>query len=166
MLSGKTGTAQTANPVQPTNAWFISFAPYDVPEIAVCVFVENGQSGGGAASPIAKNIIENYVGMKQGNDMLVKRIPEAVGHTGRITGVSFTDSDLIAFAEADEDAESAVDVADFVPQSLQERTFRPVPAFAQPTIKKSADSRGQVGGMNHRTKPKFQPFKNLFRRRR
>ena len=54
VLSGKTGTAQTANPIQPTNAWFIAFAPYDEPKYAVCVFVENGNSGGGAASPIAK----------------------------------------------------------------------------------------------------------------
>ncbi len=90
VLSGKTGTAQTAKPTQPTNAWFIAFAPYDVPEIAVCVFVENGNSGGGAASPIAKNIIDNYIAMKQGNDVLVKRVPEAIGNTNRIMSVSLS----------------------------------------------------------------------------
>ncbi|MAS93435.1 MAG: penicillin-binding protein 2 [Verrucomicrobiales bacterium] len=167
VLSGKTGTAQTANPQQPTNAWFISFAPYDDPEIAVCIFVENGNSGGGAASPIAKHIIENAVLLKQGRDIEVVAMAEAKGRTDRVMSVAFDDSDLEAFAQADENSESAVDVAAFVPDSLQERNFRPLSgSLAQPTIKQSSDRRGQVGSMNARPKPKFQPFKWLQRKRR
>ena len=36
-ISGKTGTAQ--NPHGEDHAWFVSFAPYDNPQIAVAVIV-------------------------------------------------------------------------------------------------------------------------------
>src|SRR5690606_2186493 len=118
VISGKTGTAQTANPRQPTNAWFIAFAPYDNPELAVCVFVENGNSGGGAASPIAKNIIDNAMAMKRGAQIEVTALPEALGNTERIMSVAFEGSDVASIAQADETSETAVNVADFVPESL------------------------------------------------
>lgn len=160
VLSGKTGTAQTANPKQPTNAWFISFAPYDEPEIAVCVFVENGNSGGGAASPIAKNIIENYISIEKGAKVELAAIPEAIGRTDRIMTVDFTGQDVASVVTADE-SESAVDVAAFVPDSLRERNFRPLSGLAQPTIKEKSDRRGQVKQLNSKPFPKFRPFKWL-----
>jgi penicillin-binding protein 2 len=165
VISGKTGTAQTANPIQPTNAWFISFAPYDTPEVAVCVFVENGNSGGGAASPIAKNIIDNIMAMQKGAEIEVTSLPEAVGRTDRVMSVAFDGSDVAAFAQADEAADSAVDVAAFVPESLQERNFRPLSGLAQPTIKDTSDRRGQVGQLNSRPAPKFRPFQWLKKKR-
>lgn len=165
VISGKTGTAQTANPVQPTNAWFIAFAPYDEPKYAVCVFVENGNSGGGAASPIAKNIIDNAILMEQGREIEVTAMPEAIGRNDRVMSVAFDSSSLDAFALADEDAGSAVDVAAFVPESLQERNYRPMNDVpARPTIKPNTDSRGQVGGLNARPKPSFRPFQWLRRK--
>lgn len=57
-VAGKTGTAQ--NPHGDDHAWFIGFAPYENPEIAICVLVENGGSGGRVAAPIAREIIKNY----------------------------------------------------------------------------------------------------------
>lgn len=163
-LSGKTGTAQTANPVQPTNAWFIAFAPYDKPRYAVCVFVENGNSGGGAASPIAKHIIDNAILLEQGREIEVTAIPEAIGRNDRVMSVAFDSSGLDAFALADEDSDS-VDVTAFVPQSLQERNYRPMNStLARPTIKPSTDQRGQVSGMNAKPKPQFRPFQWLKRK--
>ena len=51
-VGGKTGSAQTGkvdqNGKKITNAWFVGFAPYDDPEIAIVVMIENGQSGGKA----------------------------------------------------------------------------------------------------------------------
>jgi len=166
VLSGKTGTAQTANPNQPTNAWFIAFAPYDHPEMAVCVFVENGNSGGGAASPIAKNIIDNIATMNQGREIKLTALPEAIGRTDRVMSVAFDGTDLAAFAQADEASESAVDVAAFVPDSLQERNFRPISGnLAQPTIKQSSDSRGRVGNLNAKPAAKFRPFQWIKKKR-
>jgi len=53
--AGKTGTAQ--NPHGESHAWFIGFAPFEDPQIAWCVFLENGGGGGANAAPIAKGII-------------------------------------------------------------------------------------------------------------
>ena len=65
-VGGKTGSAQTGrkdeNGKNITNAWFVGFAPYEDPEIAIVVMIENGQSGGQAATP-ARDIIAEYFGM-------------------------------------------------------------------------------------------------------
>ncbi|MGH7457153.1 MAG: penicillin-binding transpeptidase domain-containing protein, partial [bacterium] len=53
--AGKTGTAQ--NPHGESHAWFIGYAPFEDPQIAWCVFVENGGGGGAVAAPIARGII-------------------------------------------------------------------------------------------------------------
>ncbi|MFR0822421.1 MAG: penicillin-binding protein 2 [Clostridia bacterium] len=60
-VGGKTGSAQTGKKGV-TNAWFVGFAPYDDPEIAVVVMIENGQHGSYAAQP-ARDIIAEYFGM-------------------------------------------------------------------------------------------------------
>lgn len=53
--AAKTGTAQ--NPHGESHAWFIGYAPFEDPQIAWCVFVENGGGGGAVAAPIARGII-------------------------------------------------------------------------------------------------------------
>ncbi len=57
-VAGKTGTSQ--NPHGDPHAWFIGFAPFDQPEIAICVLVENGGSGGAVAAPIAGAFLKRY----------------------------------------------------------------------------------------------------------
>ena len=57
-VGGKTGSAEAGGNV---NAWFVGFAPYDDPEIAVVVFVENGGHGYYTAN-VAKAIFERYFG--------------------------------------------------------------------------------------------------------
>jgi penicillin-binding protein 2 len=56
---GKTGTAQ--NPHGKDHAWYIGFAPYDNPRIAIVVLVENAGFGGSFAAPIAGMCIEQYL---------------------------------------------------------------------------------------------------------
>jgi len=46
------------------HALFVAYAPAENPEIAVAVVVEHGQSGGRAAGPVAKKIIERYMELK------------------------------------------------------------------------------------------------------
>jgi penicillin-binding protein 2 len=69
-ISGKTGTAQVVSmrggrqyygEAFRDHAWFIAFAPYEDPEIALSVFVEHGGHGGAVAAPIAKTAIEAYM---------------------------------------------------------------------------------------------------------
>ena len=57
-VGGKTGSAQTGVEGK-TNAWFVGFAPFDNPEIAIVVFVRNGGSGGYTAE-VARDIIAQY----------------------------------------------------------------------------------------------------------
>ena len=42
------------------HAWFVAFAPYEKPEIAVAVLVEHGGHGGATAAPIAQKIFKKY----------------------------------------------------------------------------------------------------------
>ncbi len=69
-IAGKTGTAQVIRGRIKSeklkeevrdHAWFIAYAPYNDPEIALSVFVEHGGHGGSAAAPIAKKVIEAYI---------------------------------------------------------------------------------------------------------
>jgi len=60
--AGKTGSAEVSkNGEIITNAWFTGFAPYDNPEIAVCVVVEEGETGGRTAVPIARQVFDYWL---------------------------------------------------------------------------------------------------------
>lgn len=59
-VAGKTGTAQVSQEGAPPLAWFIGFVPYDEPEIAIVVMVENGGQGSSVAAPIFRRIIERW----------------------------------------------------------------------------------------------------------
>lgn len=56
--AGKTGTAQ--NPHGDSHAWYIGYAPYENPEIAIVVLLENAGSGGIFAAPIAGKYLRRY----------------------------------------------------------------------------------------------------------
>ncbi|MBF7083715.1 penicillin-binding protein 2 [Desulfallas sp. Bu1-1] len=61
--AAKTGTAEVidANGRKKGNhALFVTFAPYEKPEVAVAVVLEYGDSGSGYAGPIARQILEAY----------------------------------------------------------------------------------------------------------
>ena len=58
-VAGKTGTAQ--NPHGEDHSVFMCFAPYDKPQIAVAVYVENAGFGGTWAAPIASLLAEYYI---------------------------------------------------------------------------------------------------------
>ena len=59
-VGGKTGSAETWN--NDVNAWFVGFAPYENPEIAVVVLVENGWHGSYTAE-IVREIMGEYFGV-------------------------------------------------------------------------------------------------------
>lgn len=74
-IAGKTGTSQVFSIGQKEtydaakvpahlrdHALFIAFAPVEDPRIAVAVIVENGGSGGATAAPIARRVIDAYLG--------------------------------------------------------------------------------------------------------
>ncbi len=59
-IAAKTGTAQVTAIDLENNAWFVCFAPRQDPEIAICVFVPHGYSGG-MASLAARDFIDWYL---------------------------------------------------------------------------------------------------------
>lgn len=60
IVAGKTGTAQTPGG-KGDNAWFVAYAPFDKPTIALCVLVENAGFGGTHSAPIARKLIRYYM---------------------------------------------------------------------------------------------------------
>ena len=64
-VAGKTGTAEVGKG-QPTDAWFIAFAPADKPTVAVAIMFEGGGIGGAVAAPAAKPVIEAGLAAQQG----------------------------------------------------------------------------------------------------
>ena len=80
-MAGKSGTAQVFSIAQEEeydeeeieerlrdHALFISFAPLDNPQIAVAVVVENGSSGSRVAAPIARAIMDQFLGYNDAAD--------------------------------------------------------------------------------------------------
>lgn len=60
-VCGKTGTAdhaKVAGEEYSPHSWFIGFAPYENPQVAIAVLVENGGQGGKVAAQIASQVIE------------------------------------------------------------------------------------------------------------
>ena len=81
LVAGKTGTSQVVRRKSDEeeeldekgeipyrfrpHALFVAYAPAEKPEIAIAVVVEHGQSGGRAAGPVAKRIIQRYMELKK-----------------------------------------------------------------------------------------------------
>ncbi len=60
-VAGKTGTAQIfSNLNKKTNAWFTGFAPYEDPQIALAIVIEEAGEGSIAAVPVAKEVFQWY----------------------------------------------------------------------------------------------------------
>ncbi len=144
-VSGKTGTAQTGRKrptgTNETNAWFISFAPYDKPKLAVCVMVENGKAGGTVCAPIAKRIIDEIMSVEQFNfNPQVSPVKESEGNFDFVELVSFDEDPTEAFV-GDDDGEDGTAVA-ATPAPDLDLSVRKAPVI--PTVKKAPDTRGSV----------------------
>jgi penicillin-binding protein 2 len=71
-VAGKTGTAEFCDNLAiqqgwcrtgwplPYHAWFVAYAPYEDPEVAVMAFVYNGGEGSAVAVPIVRQFLEAY----------------------------------------------------------------------------------------------------------
>jgi len=54
-IAAKTGSAEDVHSAKP-HAWIVSYAPYEQPQVAVTVLLENAGHGGSEAGPIARDI--------------------------------------------------------------------------------------------------------------
>lgn len=73
--AGKTGTAEYCDDVAqsqnrctpgnwPAHAWYVGYAPFDDPEIAVVAFVYGGNEGATVAAPVVRKVFEAYFELK------------------------------------------------------------------------------------------------------
>lgn len=60
-VAGKTGTAQYGTEGF-THSWFVGFAPYKNPEVAICVIREGSENAGRSAQYIARDVLDSYFG--------------------------------------------------------------------------------------------------------
>lgn len=68
-VAGKTGTAQETN--KPSNAWFVSYAPFDKPQIAVVVMLPYGYSSSNAVT-VGRDIIAEYFKIDNKDSLIEK----------------------------------------------------------------------------------------------
>lgn len=73
--AGKTGTGEFCDEVAqrrqlcepgnwPTHSWYVGYAPFENPEIAVVAFVYNGGEGALTAGPVVRQVLEAYFELK------------------------------------------------------------------------------------------------------
>lgn len=73
-VAGKTGTAEYDKRLHGSNrAWFMGFAPYDQPQVALAVLIENGASGGHTAAPVAQKIFAKMFGKNASETQAAER---------------------------------------------------------------------------------------------
>src|SRR5260370_10265484 len=97
VVAGKTGTAQFWRDGQKDNhTWFLAFAPYDNPKIALAVLVQGAKAGGQVPAPIAAKLIEEILALDRGYDPGVKPLDAAVGNFKFVETIDFKDNNIPA----------------------------------------------------------------------
>jgi len=77
-VAGKTGTAQVVRKEArisgqtKDHGWFVAFAPYTDPEIAIVVIAENAGFGGVVAAPVARAVLEAAFGPPRGRETVAQ----------------------------------------------------------------------------------------------
>lgn len=70
VVAGKTGTAQPGGRIKIPHAWFVCYGPFENPQIVITVMLENAGHGGEEASPLAKKILDVYLGYASLEDLV------------------------------------------------------------------------------------------------
>lgn len=84
-VAGKTGTAQivkkdsAASEEIKDHGWFLAFAPYEDPQIAIAVIAENAGFGGVAAAPVARAVLEAAFSPARKGTTVAQRAPAEAG---------------------------------------------------------------------------------------
>ncbi|MBI5687483.1 MAG: penicillin-binding protein 2 [Verrucomicrobia bacterium] len=78
-IAGKTGTAQVMDAqanITGHRAWFVSFAPYQNPKYALAIMLEDGDSGGQVAAPVAGKIYAHLFGVSPTKETAAAKRPQ------------------------------------------------------------------------------------------
>jgi len=149
-VAGKTGTAQfwradreNGGKIKDNHTWFISFAPYEKPELAICILVRGGKGGGSCAAPIARRIIEKTLDMRHADvEPTLSPLTETRGHFDFITEVKFEgEGTVIGVVAGEPDDEGDASVVTPVREAPR---VVPVAPTIKPSIEEDADAEGMV----------------------
>lgn len=166
IAASKSGTAQVTEFGKPSNtSWVMSFAPYDNPKYAICIMVQNGQSGGGVCGPLV-NLVYRGLFARDLNGIRLPlkpqtKVPGSIGENVKsieitpeaIAAVEAGDTnpapEAIAAAAAqiappetqDETGETGDDAGETTPAPPVQDTTTVIPT---PTITPEVDAEGSV----------------------
>jgi penicillin-binding protein 2 len=163
-VAGKTGTAQAwTEGKKDDNAWFIAFAPYEHPKLALAVLVQGGKAGGEVAAPIAAKIIEECLALERGYDPQIKPMDPAVGNFKEVDRVDFKNSTLPAqLASTDDETSDTKDRPSADEEKKHSRRERA--SVAEPDIRPDTDNH-RVASRAEPTPEKRHSFFDFFRRK-
>jgi penicillin-binding protein 2 len=109
-VAGKTGTAQFWRDGKKDNhTWFIAFAPYDKPRIALSLLVQGAKAGSEVPAPLASKIIEEILALDRGYDPGVKPLDPAIGNFNFVQSINFKNNNTVPAQVAATDEETSDD---------------------------------------------------------
>jgi penicillin-binding protein 2 len=161
VVAGKTGTAQFWRDGQKDNhTWFIAFAPYDNPKIALAVLVQGAKAGGQVPAPIAAKLIEEILALDKGYDPGLKPLDPAIGNFKFVETIDFKDNNLPAELTGNDD-----ETADNEPAAEESGTKVSKNQGNEPDIRAEADDHRTVRATPTPQPSKPKNFFDFFRRK-
>jgi Penicillin binding protein transpeptidase domain len=143
-------TAKEKDINKDNHTWFIAFAPYESPKIAMAVLVQGAKAGGQVPAPIAAKIIEEILALDRGYDPSVQALTPAVGNFDFVESIDIRDT-LVRAQPAATDEEAP----EIVPGPV-EASKKVTNAKVKPDIRPAAD--------DHRAPLEAQPIQREKRR--
>jgi penicillin-binding protein 2 len=161
VVAGKTGTAQFWRDGQKDNhTWFIAFAPYDNPKIALAVLVQGAKAGGQVPAPIAAKLIEEILALDRGYDPGLKPLDPAIGNFKFVETIDFKDNNLPAELTGNDD-----ETSDNEPAAEESGTKVSKNQGNEPDIRAEADDHRTVRATPTPQPSKPKNFFDFFRRK-
>ena len=163
-VAGKTGTAQfwrvekengKTVRIKDNHTWFITFAPYEQPKYAVCIFVQGAKSGGGVSAPIAQKIMEESLALEKGYDPGLAALEPAKGSFRQIEMVDYKKSVVPTEQKPEEETPESTEIAD---KKIEKQKIE------KPDIRSEADQRGKIGKREVATPPQPAEKRGFFQR--
>jgi penicillin-binding protein 2 len=161
VVAGKTGTAQFWRDGQKDNhTWFVAFAPYDNPKIALAVLVQGAKAGGQVPAPIAAKLIEEILALDKGYDPGVKPLDPAIGNFKFVETIDFKDNNIPAELTGNDE-----ETSDTEPAAEESSTKVSKSEGNEPDIRAEADDHRTVRATPTPQPSKSKNFFDFFRRK-
>jgi len=161
VVAGKTGTAQFWRDGQKDNhTWFIAFAPYDNPKIALAILVQGAKAGGQVPAPIAAKLIEEILALDKGYDPGLKPLDPAIGNFKFVETIDFKDNNVPAELTGNDEETSDND-----PAAEENQTKVSKNEGNEPDIRPEADDHRTVKATPTPQSSRPKGFFDFFRRK-